>query len=440
MKRINLSFLILFVLVINTLAQQEDQLDYDKLAKKLVKSDVAIQNPKKNIDPKLWLERGNMFIDIANVNTQFLFKGVPVAKVKEVYGEQPKSLTKKGKVDEYVYDKITINVVNGLVDSWTETQTICANPLDSALFAFSKADSLDQAKKISKDLTTGITKVRDKYKYLALLCYSKKDYAGAFDFFKKMLGANELKQINKMDTIIVYNAGLMAGFSGNKDEALKYFQKAADLGYKDTSLYKDLKNMYYIRKDSANALKTINQGLLIYPENIDLLTAIVYHYVNAGEKKKAMEFISRAKQKNPNNKIFWSVEGSYYTKEGDSDSAIICYTKATELDSTYFLAFYRMGEIHLLKAIDLAKEANSQVDNKKYLDKKAIADVEFKKAIPYLERAYRVLVKDNQSFDRQQATLENLNRIYIRFKKDDPQINDRFEQINKLLANLKTKK
>jgi tetratricopeptide (TPR) repeat protein len=273
----------------------------------------------------------------------------------------------------------------------------------------------------------------------ALLANRAKDYNACFEFFKGVIGINELKQINKSDDTTLYNTGLAAGLANNKDGALVYFQKAADLGYKDISLYKDLRNIYYEKKDSASALKALNQGLAVYPDDIDLLTYIVYHYLSAGKRDKAMAFILKAKQKNPNNKIFWAVEGSYYSNAGNTDSAIYCYQKSIEIDPMYFIGHYRIGEIYLLHAVSLSNTANNELDEKKYKEKKAIADQEFKKAIPYLEKAYEVVPKD-QYFERQQGTLENLNKIYIRFKKDDPKINERYDQIVKLLADLKNKK
>jgi len=52
--------------------------NYSLLERKLEKSNEAIQNEKKASNPKTWLDRGELFMEIYSIYNQYLNKGMNV--------------------------------------------------------------------------------------------------------------------------------------------------------------------------------------------------------------------------------------------------------------------------------------------------------------------------------------------------------------------------
>jgi tetratricopeptide (TPR) repeat protein len=376
---------------------QEEKLDYDYLVNKYQRSNKTIANPKKNTDPKVWFERGNLFIDISNVNTQYIGWKLPLTKVKELYGEQPDSTlpSADGKNKKMVYPRITIELENDKVVGWEETKNVVPDPLAEALVAFSKCDSLDVAKKYANN-KIGYHKIRSKYKVYAALCFRANKNECALENFKKILAIDK----NKLDTLDLryyFNVGLIATNLKNYDEAIKYYQFAADNKYKDSALYYNLKALYYLQKtaaDTVKALAVLNAGIQLFPNDVNLLTSIIYHYTGSGQKAKAVEYITKAKELDPNNKIFWYIEGVCYAEIKNMDKAIECYQHAISIDSIYFNPIYRLGEYYLMKAEDIYKEADKERDLKKYQEKVAPAIPIYQKAKEYYEICSRLRLEE----------------------------------------------
>jgi tetratricopeptide (TPR) repeat protein len=425
MKKINFLLLLFIAGSINLFAQEE-RLDYDEVASLYAKSNKKIENPKKNTDPKNWLERGDIMLKIVKSNTQYLGINQPVATVVNSYGE-PKAKSQDGNREKFVYDRINIFFVNGKVDGWEETQKICENSLDQAVLCYAKADSLDVEKKLTNDIRKGYRACRDRYRYEAALCVKRKDQAGSLENFKKLIAVNE-NRLDTLDLKFYYNAGLTAAGIKDMRQAAQYYQKAVDNKYKDSTLYYALKAVYYsfqTADDSAKALNTIKLGLELYPDDDNLLTSIVYHYIGTGQKSKAVEYIAKAKEKDPKNKLFHYVEGSYYGQLGDTAKARECYEKAISLDPNYFLPNYRLGEQYMVFAEELYKQADKEKDPKKFEEKKAPALALYRKALSYLETAYKLKPSEK-------ASLFYLRKIYIRLG-----MKEKYNEVNKLLSGSK---
>ena len=67
------------------------------LEKKLVSSDEDIKDPKKSSDPRTWFNRGELFQDINDVNTEFLRLGMGSSEV-QLFLKAPKEVKTVEKV------------------------------------------------------------------------------------------------------------------------------------------------------------------------------------------------------------------------------------------------------------------------------------------------------------------------------------------------------
>ncbi|HEX3007084.1 MAG TPA: tetratricopeptide repeat protein, partial [Bacteroidales bacterium] len=274
MKRISLLMALIIAGLFKVIAQAPDgssALNYSALEKKLQKSDQTIQDPKKGSDPKTWIERAKIFQDIAEVNTQMLRSGMSAAELKLFYKE-PKEIKNVeingSNVEQYVYDKVLVNLENGSIKSWQETQTIHPQPLKEALNSYNKAIELDKEGKSKKKIVDGLNDLKAKFEKQALNEYNLKDFTKSHEAFRSMVDISENKLINTNDTLIIYYTGVTANEAGKPAEAINYFKKAVALNYNSPSIYLDMNKAYLATGDSAQALNSLQEGFQKYPDNV----------------------------------------------------------------------------------------------------------------------------------------------------------------------------
>ena len=141
MKRISLFLIVMIIVAGSSIKSQTPApgatsvLNYAGLETKLKKSDSDIQNEKKNTKAKTFTGRAQVLIDIYNVHNDVIHKGDDPTRVK-IFLREPKEIqtSQEGgnQVETYVYDRVDLKFVNGVLDSWTEKNKIHPDPLPEA--------------------------------------------------------------------------------------------------------------------------------------------------------------------------------------------------------------------------------------------------------------------------------------------------------------------
>ena len=111
------------------------------------------------------------------------------------------------------------------------------------------------------------------------------------------------------------------------------------------------------------------------------------------------------------NSSYYFALGTLYDKLQKTEEATSSYLKAIEFKVDYFDAYYNLGALYYNKGVKQIDVANAVPSNQpdKYEIEKNKADVEFKKAIPYMEKAHEINAKDK-------FTMESLKTLYYRLK------------------------
>ena len=140
---------------------------------------------------------------------------------------------------------------------------------------------------------------------LGVKSYTNKDYASAFEYFKKALevhdylvannlsGANGFK-FSPIDTVLTLYTGIAGSEAKLKDEAMPYFKKLADAnigGDQNLDIYQQLTDYYKIKKDNTTFYEVLDKGRKLYPQNEDYWMAIEIE--NATEDVKAPELFTK---------------------------------------------------------------------------------------------------------------------------------------------------
>lgn len=240
--------------------------------------------------------------------------------------------------------------------------------------------------------------------------FQTKDYPVALDAFEfaMKVGENEIFG-GAADTSIIYNAGLAAYNGEVYDKAINHFVSCKELGYGGADLYLLLKNCYLENEDSTNAAKILQDAFEAFPGNETVLVHLVNYYLTSGRNEQALEYLTIAKEKDPDNATYYHAEGVLYDKAGDQDKAMKGYLKAAELDPEYFDTQYNIGALLFNKGVTMVEKANAIMDNEEYEKAKKAAEEQFAKALPYMEKAHELNPDDI-------ATLETLKILYYRMQ------------------------
>lgn len=231
---------------------------------------------------KAALERAKKFIDQAAEH--------PDTK------ESPKTLWLKG--DIY----FSALLMKGM-DS-TSFPDITEESLNTAITSWNKAYA---SKKMAANVEESVGSAKQLIEMGAVGAYNQKMFPeamAAYDMLSQISTA-----INKVDTTSIYYAGICAESAKDWDNAVKYYTKCADYGYKVPDIYRSI----------AGAL------------------------INAGKKAEATTFIEKALEKSPNDKELYYVIGTFYMEAGENDKATQSLQKAVAIDPKYWDAQYQLG-------------------------------------------------------------------------------------------------
>ena len=290
------------------------------------------------------------------------------------------------------------------------------DPLTIAYDSYLKALQLDDKDRFSKSVKIKLTLLIGDLTNQAVASFNEENYEKAMKSFEEILSIEQTPTFksddpNSVDTVIIFNAGLAAYNAQKYDKAIEYYKEAAKYKYNGAKTYSLIASSYFQKKDTVNALNILQDGLKEYSDNGALLVEIINIYLNANKVDDAMKYLEIAISQDPKNSSYYFARGTLYDKLQKTDEATESYLKAIEYKDDYFDAYYNLGALYYNKGVKQVDVANAVPSNQpeKYEEEKNKADIEFKKAIPYMEKANEINPTDK-------FTLESLKTLYYRLK------------------------
>jgi len=416
MKQILYLMIAVFLLGVNCFAQNDSK--FKTFKEDIAKSDVAIGNPKKGIDPKIWMDRGKLFHNAYNVNVGFLRFGMPQMEAK-LYFKEPKKVvpsTEEGvEIETYVYSQIKLNFENGGLKSWEEIQTVTEDPLTEAVKSYQKATSLDpkgkNAKKINEAYKVIVGDLENRFFNEINLA----KFRNAHNTALQRIEVNQLMGIT--DTAYYFYAGYAAMAQSEKDgkmwkKAIENYEKAISLNYNEADkgqIHHLLFLSYMSTGDSVKALKAAQRGFEKHPGEERLMYDLINYYLSRNENKLALEYLEKAVAKDPGNANLLFAQGRVLEELGEREKSLAAYDASMAANPKYFDPYFNKAVVYYNNAIKIIEDANN---NPKLLQKQYDAEIdkayeEFKKAVPLMEKAHEINPSDS-------ATMETLSTLYYR--------------------------
>lgn len=290
------------------------------------------------------------------------------------------------------------------------------DPLTTAYDSYMKAVQLDDKDKFSKSIKIKLTLLIGDLTNQAVASFNEENYEKALKSFEQIMAIEQAPVYKAgepaaVDTVILFNAGLAAANAKNYDKAIKYYKEAAKYKYNGAKTYALISRNYLDKKDTVGALQILQDGLKEYSQESSLLVEVINIYINKNKVDEAIKYLDMAIAQDPKNPTYLFAKGTMFDKLQKFDDAAGCYLKALEVKPDYFDAYYNMGALYYNKGVKQVDVANAVPSNQpdKYEIEKDKADVEFKKAIPYMEKAHEINPTDKY-------TLESLKTLYYRLK------------------------
>jgi tetratricopeptide (TPR) repeat protein len=289
------------------------------------------------------------------------------------------------------------------------------DPLGEAFAAYEKAMELDTKGNIKKKIITN-----QIYSELSMDFFDQgskqfeaKEFAAALKSFESQIKIAEGdKYIGAIDTGMYYNAGLAAINSGAHQEAIKYFEKCAEMKYLGITPYYQIYESYLGLGDTVKAESVLKSLPTIFPDDKTITLQLIDLYIKSNKPDEALKYIKVAKEADPTNATLYFAAGIMYLNASKYDEAIVELTKSIELNPEVYDAQYGLGAAYINKASDMFVKANEIMDVKKYSAAIDEANIVYAKALPYMEKAYEINPDDVYA-------MRSLQELYYRLKQTD---------------------
>ncbi len=332
--------------------------------------DEAIEHTKTKNDPKTWLYKGEIYLEIGRS---------PLADLVKISNEDAAKLG---------YE------------------------------ALLKAQELDTENELAEDIKIYLGIAGEVYFNVAVAKYNEKNYLTAGEYFDQSFMISEGN--GRIDTLALFNGAMAYYKAENFDKSLVNYAKLADMNYESPTVYYSYTDLLKISGDTAKAQQVVEKGRQIYPTDFNLILAETNIFLETDQTERALGNLRLAIELDPSNfSVHYAVATQYdrifnndeFTDEerlSAFDESELAYLKAIELKANYFDAIYNLGALYFNKGVFYLTKADAlPYGDKGYEPFKEKGDGFLNKALPYLEQALSLNGEDYN-------TLFSLKQIYSR--------------------------
>lgn len=355
MKKASILFFLLTLFLVNKGNAQSKEvtnawnyLRYDELDKAKASIDAASKHEQTMNDPKTWLYRGNVYEKLAS-------------------SKKP------------------------------EFKAINANALEEAVASYKKSIELDPKNKYTEDSKPALQRVANEIYKTAADAYNQQKFEIALNSFQTYLGAVKTLNPSFVDTHSIFYTGISAYKVKDVAKAKEYLGKLSDLKFKDPFVYLTLSDIYKEEKDTVKALSILQTGMNQASDKRSILIDELNIYIKQGKVDKAIEKGKKAIELDPKNTSIYLALGTIYQNLGKTKEAEEVYNQALAVDPDNFNTNYLLGINYFNAGADTYNKSVKEKDAKKIAKLEEQSNEEFKKAIPYLEKAHKADPKDGDT-------------------------------------------
>jgi tetratricopeptide (TPR) repeat protein len=408
-------------------------MNFASLEKKILKSGQEITDPKKGIDPKTWIRRGEIMLSAYEIDLQEIYEGMSPTQLILFYKE-PVITNEEvdGKSYEvYSYERIKFYFENKALVMWKKLKWAYENPLKEAYNSLNKASEFDQAGKNSVKLAEDYNKLKNQLKKYGINSYYIGNKVDALWSFELVLSINKLPALKGVvDTIMLQYAGIIARELNQTEKAIEHYKELAAVDHQPNT-YLQIKEDYLRLKDTLSAITIMEKAFEAYPDTLNVVANLVDLYIRTDKIDEGLKTINAALNSNPDKAEFYYWKGRLQLNTTDEDritKALESYDKAISKNPNLYYAYYDIGFIYFLQGQDLFTRAGDEKDTKFRQGMIEVATEDYQKALPNLEKALELNTVNKEI---RKETLDTLKRVYYKL-----QMMDKYEEASEKLKNI----
>lgn len=181
----------------------------------------------------------------------------------------------------------------------------------------------------------------------ALELFKKQDWKKAIDAFSEVLE-------EETDNPELYNnLALCYYYTGESDQAERFFLKALGINNKLPEVYINLSDLYFKHRNYTSAIELLQTGTVEIPENLVLKHYLARVYMEDASLDLAIEELDKILEQQPENYDAYYDMGRIYFELGNYELAIENFANVIQYKDDNEWVYYHLAE---------AYEANNEVD------------------------------------------------------------------------------
>jgi len=313
-----------------------------------------------------------------------------------------------GQIENLEFDKENTKQILGQQPD----EPVMYNALFEVYPHFAKAyelDKLPDAKgkvkpKFTKDMKAITRANMPYYMNAGIYYYEKENLEKAYEFFDQYViisdspllnegePANPAAVVDSNYVYAVYYSAIAALMSPvDRSVAIKALTRSTKSDFKQNEVFQYLAETYQLEEDMANYEKTLYDGHAVFPTETYFLINLIRIFIDSEQNEKALDYILKAIVLDPTNAQLYSVAGTVYEIGiKDFTKAEENFLKAIELNSEDAESQFSLGRIYHNQAVAQLDVANLIADAKQYTEEREKAKEFFRKAMPYVEKAFQL--------------------------------------------------
>lgn len=262
-----------------------------------------------------------------------------------------------------------------------------------ALDAIDSAKRLDKFQANTRLIYASVYNTNIKKQAKANVAFKNNDFASALTLLK------DVSDFFPKDTTLALNTAIAAQNVRDFDKALVYFKRAKDNGMRNIALFQSLAGIYTSKFEHELAIKTLEDGLRINGEDINLTNSYINLLLDNERYTDATKIIESTLKVDKTNKLLYFLYGYLQQNSANYSTATLAYNKALAIDENYFDAIYQLGLAYVQSANDALKAKNAE-SNQKYKS--------------FVNRAEVALLQAHEINQNDKSTVQLLIDIYTR--------------------------